>query len=548
MNQTTSQIQGGNNNHMMNQDFSMFSIPFDNLDFEFLSPQFDSNHFNIEEPFRMRLDSEYLWEGEEMMYEDIVASTQPLNYNQHTMRKRIDDFQFHMQYMNHQEQMEDLEITQQIEIRPYQSEQQVCQNSCGRNPENEEEQFGLDSTIISNLDFNQSMAPFNQDFNFDMLDLEQQELSFMMRSMTNPQLLMENDIPEPFENPFLIQNSIFQGQQSSEDQFSQTASEATEINQSLPNPILKQKIVDTLEGVGDQTGYFEEESKGPSYQPLGVHEYNRKRGISDVTQTKNPLSVNSQVSSSERHANTHKAKIPRKIAKKDHEEIHQEEEVKEPQKKKKVAVTSAHDLSAEAEQTFSHDQTSNDKYYKKFDFFYKRTCFRLMAEFYKLLFQPFQKLWIEQKKKSAMSALLQSFASRHFESTLSKLPANNKVEFVNILMAVVHSHRHNKEDSFLSESSVDFSLVRDTMYKYSKKAQERFFSIPVFAFLFAWFAQSQEGMKFTYQKFQQKGQDYFIRIKTEIEELKDEAIQWLKKHVAAKADAKAQVLIKQLEQ
>jgi hypothetical protein len=30
-----------------------------------------------------------------------------------------------------------------------------------------------------------------------------------------------------------------------------------------------------------------------------------------------------------------------------------------------------------------------DKYYKKFDFFYKRTCFRLMAEFYKLLFQPY---------------------------------------------------------------------------------------------------------------------------------------------------------------
>jgi hypothetical protein len=32
---------------------------------------------------------------------------------------------------------------------------------------------------------------------------------------------------------------------------------------------------------------------------------------------------------------------------------------------------------------------NSDKYYKKFDFFYKRTCFRLMAEFYKLTFQPF---------------------------------------------------------------------------------------------------------------------------------------------------------------
>ena len=112
-----------------------------------------------------------------------------------------------------------------------------------------------------------------------------------------------------------------------------------------------------------------------------------------------------------------------------------------------------------------------DKYYKKFDFFYKRTCFRLMAEFYKLLFQPFQKVWIEQKKKSAMSNLLYSFASKHFEVMMNKLPQEaQKQEFINMLMAVVHSHRHNKEDLFLSESNVDFSIVRDTMYKYSKKA------------------------------------------------------------------------------
>ena len=64
-------------------------------------------------------------------------------------------------------------------------------------------------------------------------------------------------------------------------------------------------------------------------------------------------------------------------------------------------------------------------------------------------------------------------------------------------MAVVHSHRHNKEDSFLSESPIDFTLVRDTMYKYSKKAQERFFQVPTLAFLFVWFSASQEGMDFT---------------------------------------------------
>jgi hypothetical protein len=45
-------------------------------------------------------------------------------------------------------------------------------------------------------------------------------------------------------------------------------------------------------------------------------------------------------------------------------------------------------------------------------------------------------------------------------------------------MAVVHSHRHNKEETSEvlaasaadDQANVDFSLVRDTMYKYSKNA------------------------------------------------------------------------------
>jgi hypothetical protein len=66
-------------------------------------------------------------------------------------------------------------------------------------------------------------------------------------------------------------------------------------------------------------------------------------------------------------------------------------------------------------------------------------------------------------------------------------------------MAVVHSHRHNKEETSEiittsaadDQANVDFSLVRDTMYKYSKNAQKRFFENPALAFLFAWFASSQ---------------------------------------------------------
>jgi hypothetical protein len=32
-------------------------------------------------------DRDYVWEGDELMFEDIVASTQPLNYNPAYLRK-----------------------------------------------------------------------------------------------------------------------------------------------------------------------------------------------------------------------------------------------------------------------------------------------------------------------------------------------------------------------------------------------------------------------------------------------------------------------------
>ena len=57
------------------------------------------------------------------------------------------------------------------------------------------------------------------------------------------------------------------------------------------------------------------------------------------------------------------------------------------------------------------------------------------------------------------------------------------------------------------------------------------------SFLFAWFASSQEGVKFTYAKFATKGAEYFIRIQEEINELKEEAMVWLKKAVAQKGNS-----------
>ncbi len=79
-----------------------------------------------------------------------------------------------------------------------------------------------------------------------------------------------------------------------------------------------------------------------------------------------------------------------------------------------------------------------------------------------------------------------------------------QAQFINQLLVIVHSHRHNKKEEFLQDK-LDFTVVRDTMYKYSKKAQERFFASPFLTFLFIWFAHSPEGREFSYKKFGPKG-------------------------------------------
>ena len=74
------------------------------------------------------------------------------------------------------------------------------------------------------------------------------------------------------------------------------------------------------------------------------------------------------------------------------------------------------------------------------------------------------------------------------------------------------------------------------MYKYSKQAQRRFFESPALAFLFAWFALSGNGLRFTETKYSEKGHEYLERIMQEIRELRGQAIAVLGEH-ACKAKA-----------
>lgn len=147
-----------------------------------------------------------------------------------------------------------------------------------------------------------------------------------------------------------------------------------------------------------------------------------------------------------------------------------------------------------------------------------------MGEFFKCLFQPYHKIWLNQGRQTqALANILKSFTSLYFGNLLSKLPPNVSEEFICNLLMLVHSHRHNKEESLFEENQADFSIVRDPMYKYSKKAEDRFLSNAYLSFFFLFFAQSNFGNQFTYQKVGEKGPEYYGRIKNEIEILKQVA-------------------------
>jgi hypothetical protein len=56
----------------------------------------------------------------------------------------------------------------------------------------------------------------------------------------------------------------------------------------------------------------------------------------------------------------------------------------------------------------------SEKYYKKFDFFYRRTAFRSMTEYYKGLFKPTLDKWREGERKSTKNFVQQFISKKVF--------------------------------------------------------------------------------------------------------------------------------------
>jgi len=53
----------------------------------------------------------------------------------------------------------------------------------------------------------------------------------------------------------------------------------------------------------------------------------------------------------------------------------------------------------------------------------------------------------------------------------------------------------------LKNPLIDFKIIRDPMYMYSRNAQNKFFEYSTFAFLFAWFEATPQAKIFAAGKF-----------------------------------------------
>lgn len=176
------------------------------------------------------------------------------------------------------------------------------------------------------------------------------------------------------------------------------------------------------------------------------------------------------------------------------------------------------------------DSMGEEKYYKNFDFFFKRTSFRTMTLFFKMTFKPYFEKFKHCKKGQTIQEFLREYAEVAFPGLLADLNSVAQIEFIELLKLLVFSHRHNKNDAFLQDPLVDFSIVREPMYKYSKNAQEAFFQISTFAFLFVWFTNDAGAKNFAREKFNENpSKTYPSRMEHEISVLGADAAKALRK-------------------
>ena len=103
------------------------------------------------------------------------------------------------------------------------------------------------------------------------------------------------------------------------------------------------------------------------------------------------------------------------------------------------------------------------------------------------MYKPFLERSKTQRVETKVIPSLMEFVNSEFPGLIERLPKKASFEFIELVKLLVFSHRHNKNDESLKSPLIDFAVVREPMYKYSRVAQDKFFDYATYAFMFAWF-------------------------------------------------------------
>ena len=93
-----------------------------------------------------------------------------------------------------------------------------------------------------------------------------------------------------------------------------------------------------------------------------------------------------------------------------------------------------------------------------------------MTLYYKTKYKPFYEQWKSSKKPVSVLVSLRDFVDTEFDGLLKKMTNEAAFEFIELMKLLVFAHRHNKKDEFLKDRLIDFDIVREPMYKYSRAA------------------------------------------------------------------------------
>ena len=91
-----------------------------------------------------------------------------------------------------------------------------------------------------------------------------------------------------------------------------------------------------------------------------------------------------------------------------------------------------------------------------------------MTLYFKTAYKPFFEEWKNQRGTPSVIPSLVSFAKHEFPGLLDTLGKQANFVFIELIKLLVFSHRHNKNDDYLKDSLIDFAIVREPMYKYSR--------------------------------------------------------------------------------